>query len=371
MPAAYAEALTAPTGSGPFPLILALKILAAIVLVLLITIAGIVTYIYSSVVGLPKNARADIKHVLETPLPDPIVGKSGIAQSNGYSIWYESREPAQKPKGVILLIMGIADDALGWPPRFIDAFVDAGYQVVRFDNRGTGLSDWRAASAPPDEPERYTLTDMAADGVAVLDALGVEKAHVVGTSMGGMIAQQFALSFPERTVSLTPIMSSAHVEDAALPQAPRRITRALIKATIRYGLIGDVADKIKLQIAYRMILMGDAQYALNVRELAEIVLYNLKQRRGYNLRSIRPHQRAVHLSGSRYDALADLAVPALVIHGKADPVLPIEHGERLARAIPGAGSLWLEGMGHNIPDHLVEYLSDAMIRHFEAALQRP
>jgi len=350
--------------------ILALKILAGVAFVLVVAIVGIVSYIYFSVVTLPKTARLDIKQVLTAPLPSPIRGETGHVQSGGYSIWYESREPAQESRGAILLIMGIADDALGWPPRFIDAFVDAGYQVIRFDNRGTGLSDWSAASNPSAEPERYTLTDMAADGVAVLDALGVEKAHIAGTSMGGMIAQQFALSFPERTISLTPIMSSAYVEDSALPQAPRSITRALIKATIRYGLIGGLADKIKLQLAYRIILMGEAQYVLNVRELAEVVRYNLQERRGYNLRSIRPHQRAVHLSGSRYDALANLAAPALVVHGTADPVLPIEHGKRLAQAIPGAGSLWLEGMGHNIPDHIVGDLSRAMIEHFEAAIRR-
>lgn len=351
-------------------MILFLKILTAIVVVLLIAIIGIITHIYFSVVALPKSARLEIKQVLAAPLPNPILGRTGVVQSGAYSIWYESREPAREPKGVILLIMGIADDALGWPPRFIDAFVDAGYQVVRFDNRGTGLSDWSPASTPSPELEHYTLSDMAADGVAVLDALGVEKAHIVGTSMGGMIAQQFALAFPERAISLTPIMSSAHVEDPTLPQTPRHITRALIKATIRYGVIGGVADRIRLQVAYRMILMGEAQYALNVRELSEIVLYNLKERRGYNLRSITPHQKAVHLSGSRYDALANLAVPALVVHGKADPVLSIEHGERLAKAIPGSRSLWLDGMGHNIPDHLVGKLAQAMIEHFETGMQR-
>jgi pimeloyl-ACP methyl ester carboxylesterase len=353
--------------------ILTFKILAAIVLFLLVAIVGAVVYIFMTVIALPKGANFVIAEVLAAPLPDPIRGRSGIARSQGHDIWYESREPQGAPKATILLIMGIADDALGWPPRFIDALTGAGYQVVRFDNRGTGLSDWSprqsALSGSPETPEPYTLADMAADAVAVLDALDVRQAHIVGTSMGGMIAQQFALAHPERTISLTPIMSSAHVEDPELPQAPRRVTRELIKATIRYGLLGGVANGVRLQIAYRIILMGEARYVLNVRELAEVVAHNLRERRGYNLGSIRPHQRAVHLSGSRYEGLAGLTVPALVIHGKADPVLPVEHGIRLAQAIPGARSLWIDGMGHNIPDHLIGRLSQAMIEHFEAAAQ--
>jgi pimeloyl-ACP methyl ester carboxylesterase len=146
---------------------------------------------------LPPGTDETIERVLQLELPDVVQGQTGYADSDGVEIWYESMEPQGTPKGTVLLVMGIGNDALAWPGYFIQPMVDAGYRVVRHDHRGTGLSDWMEDWDPA---QPYMLEDMAGDGIAVLNALGVDKAHVVGISLGGMIAQQMAISYPGRNV---------------------------------------------------------------------------------------------------------------------------------------------------------------------------
>jgi len=332
--------------------------------VLFLGVVTMIGYVVATAASPPEGAEEVIAKTVAAPLPKLVRGRTGHASSDGLSIWFESLKPRQPVRGTILLIIGISNDAFGWPRSLIDELLGEGYQVIRFDNRGTGLSDW---STPGEGSQPYSLLDMAADGVAVLDELGIEKAHLVGASMGGMIAQELAAAFPDRTASLTAIMSSGHIEDPALPGMSRRTTKALVTTKIRYGILGGETNLVRLHLANRMILMGGAEYELDVREVAENVLYNLRKRRGYNMRAAFEHQTAVRLSGSRYEALADLRVPTLVIHGRADPLVPIAHGLRLVEAIPEAKGLWLDEMGHDIPEHLAGTLAGEMARHFERA----
>ena len=136
-------------------------------------------------------------------MPNFVKGQTGYAVNNGTKIWYESILPTDTNKGAILLFMGISNDALGWPQPFIDNLVNSGYQVIRYDYRGTGLSscveNW--------EEQPYSLTDLANDGKVILDSLKIEKVNLLGVSLGGMVAQEFAINFPERTSTLTSLMS--------------------------------------------------------------------------------------------------------------------------------------------------------------------
>lgn len=200
----------------------------------------------------------------------------------------------------------------------------------------------------------YSLADMAADGIAVLDSVGVEKAHVLGISMGGMIAQEMAIHFPNRVASLISIMSSCNIEDSDLPPISSEIAWKLIKVSLKYGLLGGKENMIKLHLASRIILMGDSDHELNIREIARQVLYNLRKRKGYNSKVSRQHQAAVQQSGSRYYELSKLKIPALVIHGKSDPFIPIEHGKKCASIIPNEDHFWIENMGHDIPEELTD-----------------
>ncbi len=327
-------------------------------------LVGAVLYISTWGPPLPPGTDETIRQVLQAELPDVVGGQTGVAKSGTVEIWYESIEPQGTPKGTVLLIMGIGNDALAWPSYFLQPMVDAGYRVVRHDHRGTGLSDW-IEDWDPAHP--YTLDDMAGDGIAVLDDLGVEKAHVVGISLGGMIAQQMAIRYPERVVSLTSMMSSGYAADPELPGLSREIAIELAKLGIKYGLLGSEKSTLQMVVASQQLLRGDAAYDLDVQTIAEQVLYNLRVRRGYNPRASQQHQAATLASGSRYEDLARLKVPALIIHGTSDPMIPIAHGQKCARVIPGAQTLWVEGMGHDLPRMFVDEILSELLAHFQRA----
>jgi pimeloyl-ACP methyl ester carboxylesterase len=334
------------------------KILKVTSIAILLLLIGSSLYIYTTGPTLPKGTDEIIEDVLKNPLPEIVKGKTGFSKSQGLDIWYESISPKDSSKGAILLIMGISNDALGWPQKFIQSFVDSGYQVIRYDHRGTGMSDW---VKDWNSKKPYSLADMADDGIAVLNSLGIEKANIIGISMGGMIAQELVINHPDRVGSLASMMSSGYIEDTELPKISSSIALELIKASLKYGIIGGEKNMIKLHLSSRIILMGNAKYELNIKEIAEKVLYNIRKRNGYNSNVSRQHQGAVFLSGSRYDKLKIFSVPTLVVHGKADPFIPIEHSKKCASIIPNADSLWLDDMGHDIPDNLVDTLSKEII----------
>jgi len=336
-----------------------LKILGIIVLLLFI---GSSIFIYTSGPTLPPGTEKTIEEVLKNPLPEIVKGKTGFAKSDGLNIWYESISPKGSSKGAILLIMGISNDALGWPQKFIQSLVDSGYQVIRYDHRGTGMSDWVNNW---DSKKPYSLADMADDGIAVLDSLGIRKANIIGISMGGMIAQELSINHPDRVVSLVSMMSSGYIQDPQLPKISSDIAWELIKVSLKYGIFGGERNMIKLHLASRIILMGNAKYNLNIKEIAEQVLYNIRKRKGYNSNVSKQHQAAVFLSGSRYDKLKLISIPTLIVHGKSDPFIPIDHGKKCVSIIPNVDSLWLDGMGHDIPDNLVEILLKKIIKNFK------
>ncbi len=331
------------------------------------TLVGLYIYILASTPSLPPGTDEAIDQVMQSELPELVKGEAGYADSDGVDIWYESLEPPGAPKGTILLNMGIGADALAWPDYFIQPIVDAGYQVVRYDYRGTGLSDW---IEDWDEEQPYTFDDMAADGIAILDELGVQEAHVVGMSMGGMIAQQMAIDYPDRVLSLTSIMSTGDAQDPNLPGLSVALVREFAKLGIRYGIPNSEKNNIKLRLASRQVLMGDTPYDLDVQGISEQVLYTLHNRRGYNPQASQQHLAAGSASGSRYSALSRLELPALIVHGESDPFIPIQHGHKCALFIPDAQTLWIEGMGHDIPEIFTDMILDKMFENFQRAQHR-
>jgi pimeloyl-ACP methyl ester carboxylesterase len=310
-------------------------------------VAGFVIYIYAAGPTLSPETNAIIDGVLISELPEVVVGQIGFASSNGLQIWYESIAPTDSPKGTVLLLIGMAGDALNWPPSFVRAFVEAGYQVVRYDQRGTGMSDWVKQW---ERKHPYTLADMAEDALAVLDALQVRQAHLVGLSMGGMIAQEIALQQPERVASLTLMMTSGFIGDPDLPGlSSRYFVSSILKGLplLKYRIAGGEKNLIKERIAKTISVVG--YDGLDIKESAELVLYDLRKRRGINLKAILQHQTAITLAGSRYDRLRTLDIPTLVIHGTADQFIPVEHGRKLVEIIPHAQGVWLESVGHVFP----------------------
>lgn len=335
------------------------KIIKYGALLVLMTLTVLAGYLYTSGPSLPPETAAILERVLDQPLPELVQGEIGFAAVDGVRIWYE-RIPAKKAiKGQILLVMGIANDALGWPAVFLNALSEAGYEVIRYDHRGTGLSDWEMEGT-------YSLKEMADDGIAVLDALGITRAHVLGVSMGGMIAQEMAIHHEERILSLTSAMSSGFIEDLELPGISGQVAWELIKVSLKYGIWGSEKNLVKLHLASRLILMGEADYPLNIQAITEQVIYNKRRRRGYNAEASRQHQTAVRRSGNRFPLLEKCRVPTLLIHGELDPFIPVEHGRKCAAQMRNASYFELKRMGHDIPDALVDSLVGRMVIHFES-----
>jgi pimeloyl-ACP methyl ester carboxylesterase len=335
--------------------------LACVVPALLVVAALIL--LYRAGPSLPPETDEIIDNVLTSKLPEIVVGDTGFAQSDGLDIWYECIPPKGASKGTVLLLMGMGGDGLFWPPAFVRAFVAAGYRTIRYDYRGTGLSDWMKDW---DRHNPYTLADMAEDAIAVLDALNIPQAHLVGLSLGGMIAQEIAIAQPDRVASLTLMMTSGYIGDSDLPGLTSRyLIGSAIKGLplLRYRLLGGEKNLIKERLAKTIVVAGIE--GLDVRETAELVLYDLRQRRGLNLKATLQHQTAINIAGSRFGKLEALDAPTLVIHGTADQLIPVEHGRKLVAAIPRAEGLWLDGVGHVFPVPDMDSLMEHILRHLE------
>ncbi len=281
-------------------------------------------------------------------------------------IEYESLGDPQHP--AIVLIMGLGMQLMAWPDTFCQQLVARGYRVLRFDNRDCGLSGRApgkkranlllamAASAlglPVRTP--YTLEDMAGDAIGLMDRLGIERAHIVGASMGGMIAQVLVAKFPQRVLSLTSIMSSSGYRKVSKPTKPAR--KVLLSRPT------DPKDPESV-IAYMVEMfgvIGSPAYPSSKEELRSRIGRSV--RRAYEPAGTARQLLAIIASGDRRKLLHTIAAPTLVIHGAEDPLVPLAAGRDTAQNIPGASLLVIEGMGHDFPEGLMPRLAQAIADH--------
>jgi pimeloyl-ACP methyl ester carboxylesterase len=293
-----------------------------------------------------------------------------VISANGIDIAYDNRGNRDDP--AILLIMGLATQMIAWPEEFCDSLAARGFRVVRFDNRDIGLSTKFEAAPPIDlgavlqrvmagekiNPP-YGLTDMAADTVGLMDRLAIEKAHVVGASMGGMIAQIVAARYPNRVRSLVSIMSSSG--DPSLPQAKPEAMTAIMQAR------PDGSDR-ELAIQHGMRIykaIGSPGFATPDDELRAKV--GAAFDRSYYPAGVGRQFAAIVASGSRVEMLKKLSVPTLVLHGADDPLVPVEAGRHTAAQIPGSTLTVIPGMGHDLATGLIPILVKAIATHCRAA----
>ncbi len=263
--------------------------------------------------------------------------------------WDSFGDPHARP---LLLIMGLGLQMIAWDDAFCQSLAARGFWVIRFDNRDVGLSTSFDAWGDPnplqvfDELRKkhpvtppYRLRDMADDALGVLDTAGVQRAHVVGVSMGGMIAQELAIRHPERVATLTSIMSTTGATDV---RGPSFETIAALLAPFPPDRAGFIRRSVEL--AHTLHGPGFPFEDERVRSVAARSFD-----RAYRPGGVRRQLVAIWLSGDRTPALATLRVPALVIHGDADPLVPVDGGRATARAIPGARLEIIPGMGHELP----------------------
>lgn len=299
---------------------------------------------------------------------------SGVkVKANGISIEVEDTgaDGSQAGRPVVLLIMGLGMQLVAWPVSFVQALVDQGFRVVRFDNRDIGLSQhfdhlgvpnlvWEsfrhrmglAVRAP------YGIHEMSADTLGVLDALGIAQAHVVGVSMGGMIAQRVALAAPQRVLSLTSIMSSSGAR--YLPGPKAHVLKALLSRPQGRGEHAIVDHYIRL---FKVI--GSPAFPLDEAALRERIL--LATRRSFHPAGTVRQMVAIAADTRRADELARVKSPTLVLHGKDDPLVPFACGQDTARRIAGSRLVGIEGMGHDLPPGVVERLLEPLVPHLRAS----
>ena len=282
------------------------------------------------------------------------------AHAGGIDIaWDSFGDPTHPP---LLLIMGLGMQMIAWDDELCAMLAARGFYVVRFDNRDVGRSTWLDGAGDPnplrvfDELRKrhavtppYRLADMADDAAALLDALGIRAAHVAGVSMGGMIAQELALRHPERVLSLASIMSATGDPDV---RGPSYETIAALLKPFPPDRDGYIARAVELWKT-----LGGRDDEPRVRQIAARSFD-----RGYHPSGVRRQLVAIWCSGNRKPALSALRVPTLVLHGDADPLIPVDNGRDTARAIPGARLVVVPGMGHELPRRVWPLLVDELTR---------
>jgi pimeloyl-ACP methyl ester carboxylesterase len=278
----------------------------------------------------------------------------------GIDIAYQRGGNSEGP--VALLIMGLGAQCIHWPDGFCNALINHGLQVIRFDNRDSGLSTHMTLAPKPDLPAArsgdlssasYTLSDMAADTVGLLDALGIEKAHVVGASMGGQIAQTMAIEFPDRVRSLTSMMSTTG--NLSVGQSSPEVLGELFS-----GPPATTREAVIMRFARASHIIGSPGYPSNEDEIA--ATWGRAFDRAYDPTSFARQAVATIASGDRTEKLRKLQIPTLVIHGLADRMCDVSGGQATAESISGAELVLIDDMGHNLPLGLRSHLADLIAK---------
>ena len=282
--------------------------------------------------------------------------------ANGLRIEVDDQGPRDAP--VVLLVMGLGMQLTGWPDELVGLLLAQGFRVVRFDNRDAGLSEGFDHVGVPSIPlnalrhflrlpirSPYALKDMAADAVGVLDALGVARAHIVGASLGGMVCQHIAATYPGRVASVALIMTTS---------GSRRLPGPTMAA--RRALLSQPADREPETLVSHSIsvftAIGSPGYRPEPADLRARVVASIQ-------RASRPQGAARQLlavaaDGDRTPLLARIRAPTQVIHGVADPLVPVANGRDLVRRIPGALGDFIDGMGHDLPQQLLARISQGI-----------
>ena len=313
-----------------------------------------------------------------------------LVKINNLDIWYE--EFGDKNQEPILLIMGANANCKQWPQEFIDGLVSKNFRVLRFDNRDVGKSTWFGREPTYNKflkilptfflklivnkifglvvdrsgkfnfnmtaPVQYNLSDMAKDAVSLMDLLNIEKAHIIGASMGGMITQIIALDYPERVKSITPIMTTPGIQNESLSGPSRDLLEAMQKSFVMNlkGKIEDGVVEVYKQLTGSRFPFDEQDFRTR---LEPIIAH------GNNPFAL--HGAAIGASPDRSSRLNEINIPTLVIHGTEDSILPLDHGIALADGIKNSKTMIMEGVGHEIPEQLYSEIINAIEENIKRA----
>lgn len=290
----------------------------------------------------------------------------GRITANGLEFEYDEIGP--KDGEAIVLVMGFGAQMIRWSDSFRQGLADEGYRVIRFDNRDTGLSQQLDDKGVPDMAAitqktmagedagalvAYSLEDMAADVAGIIDALDAKPAHVVGASMGGMIVQLVGLNHPEHVRSITPVMTTSG--DPELPPATPDAMAALMTPPNSMAREDVVAQGTKAQ----QTIGSDESVRDSVADIGAGVAASFD--RAYRPMGTMRQYAAIMTQPRWHDRLADISAPTMVVHGKSDPLIPIEGGRDVARRVPGAKMVEIESWGHDFPAAMVPKLVETIV----------
>jgi pimeloyl-ACP methyl ester carboxylesterase len=280
--------------------------------------------------------------------------------ANGIQIEYDTFGDDSSP--ALLLIIGAGGQMIYWEFEFCESLAKRGLFVIRFDNRDAGLStkfdeagipDMMAAMEGKPVAAAYSLDDMAADAVGLLDALGIQKAHICGASMGGMIAQIISYRYPERVLSLTSIMSSTG--NPELPQMKPEVLAAVFKP-VPAEREAYIEHNVNL---WRML--WSPGFPFDEKRLRRVLAEGYD--RSYYPPGMIRQSLAVLKNGYRKSLIASIKAPTLIIHGDEDPLMSVEGGKEISQLIPSAKLLIINGMGHDMPKEVWSQITDAIYDH--------
>lgn len=290
-------------------------------------------------------------------------------QSNGLTFEVECAGDEQAP--AVLLTMGLGMQLVAWPDSLIETLVGAGFRVIRYDNRDIGLSShldplgqphmvWQMVKSRLGFSMRspYSLQDMAQDAVGILDGLGVARAHLIGVSMGGMISQRIAITAPQRVFSLTSVMSSSGAP--GLPGPNGEVARAMMKRPASQR-----PEDVVAHTKHLFSLIGSPDYAQDMPTFTRRLFEGVQ--RSYHPQGVARQLMAIVSDTDRHVLLQRIQCPTLVIHGRADPLVPIACGRDTAQRIPGARFEAIDGMGHDWPPGVAQRMSQLIVPHLQSA----
>ncbi|MCP4753685.1 MAG: alpha/beta hydrolase, partial [Proteobacteria bacterium] len=287
--------------------------------------------------------------------------EKGTVVANGVEIYYDAFGTRNNPS--VVLVIGMDAQCTLWVPEFVEPIVEAGYHVVRFDNRDYGLSEW-IGNWQDSSP--YTLEDMAADAIGLLDGLGIDRAHFVGSSMGGMIVQRIGISYPDRICTMTSLSSSAFAMDPDpsvwLTSVVKRDLPDHESLIAKYPLYETEADQTVEYRLEALKVFSGSRFPFDETIHRELQVHNVMERKGYNPQAKTHQTAAIVASGSRLEELGRIKAPSLVVHGTEDPLLPPGHAEKCASLIPDARLVLLEGIGHELPFEIMGQVQEEILK---------
>ena len=276
------------------------------------------------------------------------VGENFV-ETNGVRLWYETLgDPGASS---VVLISGAYLSAMWWYPEFLDGLTGRGWQVIRFDNRDVGLSTHLDLSTQP-----YTLSDMVTDTAGLLESLDIDRAHFMGLSLGGLIAQLYALRYPERVDSLTLNSTSPGPRDPRLSPPSANLAEIAMR-------VATTPEQCDQRLVDLLRAIAGSRFPFDEADVRRTIA--IDHARGTN--PSWTHGLVAGAAPSWLDDLSAVRVPTLIIHGAEDPMFPIDHAEALSKAIPHAEMITWEGVGHEFPRQLIAEQLARMDRHLRSA----